>query len=125
AARPQRRNCRIHVEEDVQESGAESAQQIEKQIGGVAVEVFDVIAKNPEEQHVAGDVQNPGVQEHAGEQRQEGGVQWAMPGKPGGEAGRNGGVGENERLKGVRGQGVLIKEDEDVDEDEGIVDEGI
>jgi len=67
AAGPQGRNTRMHVEQHVQEARADSAKQIEKQIGDVAVEVFDVVAKNPEEKHVAGDVQQAGVQEHAGE----------------------------------------------------------
>src|SRR5207302_1446281 len=46
---------RIQVEDDVKQAGADSAEQIEEQVADVAVEVLDVIAKNPEKEHVASD----------------------------------------------------------------------
>ena len=91
----------------------------------MAVEVLDVVAKDPKEKHIAGDVQDPGVQKHAGEQRQKRGLKRSVAGKPGGEAGGDSGVGGHEQLKGVGRQRVLVNKNEDVEEDERGVDDRV
>jgi len=48
-----------------------------------------------------------------------------VAGEPGGEPRRDGGVGGHEDFEGVGREAVLVKKNEDVDEDKGGVDEGV
>src|SRR5579864_1192231 len=59
-------HVRTGVEEDVGQTGGDSAQQIEDQVGEVSQVVFDVVAENPEHPHVAEHVKERSVQEHRG-----------------------------------------------------------
>ena len=52
------------------EPGDEPAHQIEDQVGDRAHAIFDVVPEDPEEQHVAADVEPAPVQEHGVEHRQ-------------------------------------------------------
>lgn len=71
-ARAQGREGRVQIKEDMAQARANPAHQIEEEIGNVAEVVFDVVAKDPEKQHVPGDVRPTAVQEHAGNNREEG-----------------------------------------------------
>ncbi len=51
---------------------AESAQQIEKQVAEGTQPVFDIVAEDHQEPHVADEVVPASVQEHVGEERQQG-----------------------------------------------------
>ena len=55
---------------DVRRRSDEAADDVEGEVLDGANAVFDVVAENPQEQHVAADVQQPGMQEHRHEQRQ-------------------------------------------------------
>lgn len=57
----------VIIKNDVCEAGTDAASKVEKKIGEVAEVVFDVIAENPEEKHVPGDVHESAMEEHAGE----------------------------------------------------------
>jgi hypothetical protein len=48
----------------------EAAEQIENEIPDAAHVLFDVVAKNPEEPHIAGNVHDAAMHEHAGQQRE-------------------------------------------------------
>src|SRR4029450_9720056 len=48
--------------------GDQPGQHVEEDEQGPAEGVLDVVAEDPEEQHVAGDVEEPSVHEHRGEQ---------------------------------------------------------
>src|ERR1700730_1025411 len=109
----------------MEKARADPAKQVKEQVSDVAIEVLHVVAENPQEKHVASDVQDSGVQEHAGEQGQQGGLKGSLAGKRGGEPGWDGGIGDHEGVEGVRRQSVLVEENEDVGGDEGVVDDGI
>ena len=51
---------------DLGQPGGESANQVEEEIAGVAHHVLDVVAEDPEEEHVAADVEPAAVEEHRG-----------------------------------------------------------
>ena len=50
--------------------GQVPAGQVEEQVAGVAEPVLDVVAEHEQEQHVAGQVEQPAVQEHGREHRE-------------------------------------------------------
>ena len=68
----------MEIEDDVRKAGPDAAGEIEEKIEEVAEVIFDVIAEDPQEEHVAGDVQKSAMQEHTGEDRQEGGFEIAV-----------------------------------------------
>ena len=47
----------------------DTAAEIQDEVAEGAEHVFDVVAENPQEQHVAGEVEHAAMQEHAGEDR--------------------------------------------------------
>lgn len=51
------------VEDDVQQAGTYTAKKIKEQIRQMAEVVLDIVAEHPQEEHVAGDVQQAAVQE--------------------------------------------------------------
>ena len=59
----------MEVEKDVGNAGTDTANKIEEQVREVAKVVFYVVSKDPEKEHVSGDVQKAAVQEHAGDDR--------------------------------------------------------
>ena len=106
----------------MREAGDESAQQVEDHEPQVAKAIFDVIAKNEQVQHVRADVEQPTVQEHAGEQ--------GGPGEPERRRrtdlraareldGHHTGRGEQEVEGALAGQQELVHEDDDVDHQDG------
>lgn len=101
----ERGNAGVKIEGDMEKVGADSANKIEKKIGEVAEVVFHIVAKNPEEEHVAADVQPTAVQEHAGQDGEEGGIEGDMAREEGRDASRDGGIGHHEGVVLMRSEG--------------------
>src|SRR6266851_10404716 len=93
---PNRRNVGVKVKEDVKQTGADPADQIEEEIREVAEEILDVVPEDPEKKHVATEVKPVGVEKHAGYQRQESNFEADMSCKVRGDPGGNGGVGKQQ-----------------------------
>src|SRR6516165_10327951 len=100
---------------------------MERQIACVSQRVLDVVAEDPQVEHVAADVQQPAVQEHRGEDR--GDRARKISGHPAraGEPARRRAELEHDRFGGPRvaahSDGGLIEEDEHVQGDEAERDE--
>jgi hypothetical protein len=100
------------------DAGADATEQVENQVRNRAHAVFDIRTENPEEPHVADDVQPSAVEKHAGEKREESGGERVMVAGEGGlDSGRDYGVGIDEGLGGVRCERDLVEEDGHVHED--------
>ena len=56
---------RVQVEERRAAVPPQFRNEVEAQVGEVAVEVLHVVAKDPEEQHIAQEVRDAGMQKHA------------------------------------------------------------
>ena len=69
ARRADGRNDRAAVEQDVRQARREPAREVEQHEPQVPEAMLDVVAENPEEQHVAAEVPPPAVQEHRGQER--------------------------------------------------------
>ena len=70
--RPRRAHHRrglARVDGDLQHSRAETGGEVEQKIADMAHLIFEVIAKDPQEQHVAKNMHPAAVQEHRGDQR--------------------------------------------------------
>ena len=118
----------ICIQQNVRDGRGQSAEEVEDEIAEVAKVVFDVVAEDPEEKHVATDVPVGSVQEHGSEDGQNGGGDRVV-----GMAGKDGeGVAGNEaelKCKGlksarVEADGNFPGEDEDIEGDQKIADEG-
>ena len=105
-------HVRFRHREILGERRRDAGQQIEEQVFGVAEAVLDVVAEDPQVEHVAAQVQPAAVHEHGAEHRGD------VAGGIGGEAGRNEGPLLDERVAVVE----LEQEDEGVDGDQGIGD---
>ena len=57
---------RVCIEGHVDQSRGHAAQQVEQQVFRMAQDVLDVVAEDPQEPHVADQVQPAAVQEHGG-----------------------------------------------------------
>ena len=90
---PSAGRVRVEVEEDVREARADSADEIEEKVGEVAEVVFHVVAEDPEEEHVTGDVQEAAMQEHAGEEGKKGGFEAAVAAEGQADVVGDGGIG--------------------------------
>src|SRR5260370_10941151 len=90
----------VEVENNVEQTGANPADQIEEEIREVAEEILDVVAKDPEKKHVSAQVKPVGVEKHAGNQGQEGNFEADMSCKERGNPGGNRGVGEKQGFEG-------------------------
>src|SRR5258708_22162047 len=55
----------VEVENNVEQTGADPADQVKEEIREVAEEILDVVAKDPEEKHVSAQVKPVGVEKHA------------------------------------------------------------
>src|SRR5713226_6786516 len=60
------RNGGVEVGNGMRHTRAHAANQVEQQVAEMAEVVLDVVAKHPEEPHVADQVQPSAVQEHTG-----------------------------------------------------------
>jgi len=105
-------NGQGRFEKVLQQRRADAAQHIEEQIAQRAKTVFDVIAKDHEKPHIADEVIPTAMQEHVGEERQQGdGVAEIYPG--GGE-----GKGGNEQVRKISGGKILYHENQHVGDDD-------
>src|SRR6185503_4150879 len=91
--------------ERLAERGGDTAQQIEGQEPAVSHAVLDVIAEDPEIEHVAGDVQKAAVEKHRGDDRYPREVR------------RNQAVGEDEVVD-VVAERELIQKHQRIDDDQ-------
>src|SRR5713226_766562 len=113
----------------MQQPRSDPTNQIKEEIRNMAEEIFDIIAKDPEKEHVPGDVQEARMKKHTGDQWQEGYFEAGVSGQEGGEAGRHCGVGEEQGVKRpMRERGFeteLVNEQRDVGKDQRDIDERI
>lgn len=114
----------MEIEEDVGEVRADAACEIEEEVGEMAEVVLDIVAEDPEEEHVAGDVQEAHVKKHAGEEGEEGGFEAYVAGEEAADVGGDGGVGIEKDFVLSRREGELVEEDDDVGQDEKRIDYG-
>ena len=126
AGRPDGRDRRIDVRVVVREPGNEPGQQIEDEKAAASHALLDVVAEDPQGPHVADDVHEAAVQEHAGDERPV-----AVDGKadchrPVGVAIAGGHDPEqvDEGFELLRAERQLEQKDQDVDEDQRPRDEG-
>src|SRR6185503_5331785 len=91
--------------ERLAERGGDTAQQIEGQEPAVSHAVLDVVAEDPEIEHVAGDVQKAAVEKHRGDDRYPREVR------------RNQAVGEDEVVD-VVAERELIQKHQRIDDDQ-------
>src|SRR5579859_536544 len=99
----------MQIENDVRQVCADAAGNIEEQIHRVAEIVLDVVAEDPEKQHVAADMDPALVQKHAGDEGKECAFEADVPtAQKAGDVRRNSGVGGDERLILMRAQRELV-----------------
>ena len=121
------RDRRVRVDHDLRERRRDPADEVEQQERDRAEAVLDVVAEDPQEQHVAEQVQPAAVQEHA---REHPDVAWPEVGaglERVGDVGRNGAPLPEERLEGRVAAGggdrQLDREGHEAGADEGQGDE--
>ena len=66
--------------------------------------VLDIVAEDPEEEHVSSDVQEAAVEEHAGQDGEKRGVKSDVAAEEGRDSGGNSGIGQHESLVLMRRQ---------------------
>ena len=115
----------MEVKDDVGEAGTYTTDKIEEKVGEVAEIVFHVVAENPEEEHVPGEMHEAAVEKHAGEDREKRGFKAAVACEDRTDVRGDGGVGHHEGLVLVRGQGELVEKDNNVRQNEKSVDDGV
>src|SRR6266436_5266672 len=129
STRPNCGDAGVEVENDVKQPRPNPADQVKEEIPKVAEEIFDVVAKDPEEEHVSAQVKPVGVEKHAGYQGQEGNFEADVSCKERGNPGGDRGVGQQQGLKCAgRERGLeadRVDKDGDVSKDQRDVDEGI
>ena len=104
----------------MRERRQETAHQVEDEEAGVSHRVLDVVAEDPEVEHVAGQVHEAAVQEHAREERQGGGNGCDRGRELVGseDHGRNHAELVNEELGGAGRERKLVHEHESVGRDQ-------
>jgi hypothetical protein len=80
----------------------------------VPKEIFHVIAEDPQEKHIAGDVHKARMEKHACQQGKKCRFQMDMPREPARDPCGYGGVGGNKSLEDVRRKRQLVHKDGDV-----------
>ena len=115
----------MEVEEDVRETRANSADEIEEKVREVAEVVFHVVAEDPEEEHVTGYMEEAAMHEHAGEQGKKGGFEAAMTAEGQSNVVRKGGIGCLEGHLLAMGKSEFVEKHDDVRQDEKRVDDRI
>jgi len=129
ATGPKSRYNRVEIEKCVSQSRTDPADDVKKQIWDMAEKVLHVVAEDPQEKHVPGNVEKSGMQEHACENWQKRHFKCSVPCKKGRDAGRHSGVARQERDVGFGShrelQAQLIEEERHVGDDERDVDERV
>lgn len=98
-------NGGVEIEDDVAQVRANSANEIEEKIGEMAEVILNVVAEDPEEEHVSADMEKAAVEEHAGQDGEKRGAKSDVAVEEGGDSCRDGGIGEHEGMVLVWGQG--------------------
>jgi len=128
-ARTQGRKVGVQIEEHVQQTRPDSTAQIKEEVRNVPEEILDIVAEDPEKEHVSGEVQEAGMEKHAGNQGHEGYFKAGMSHQEGRETGRNRRIRKEQGIKGLaweRGlKAELVDKHNDVGQDQRDVDEGI
>src|SRR5579871_6146518 len=106
------------VKSDVQKASCYAAEQIEEKVGDVPVEVLDVVAKDPEEQHVPKQVRDPTMQKHAGQNGQNRRFKMPVATERGRDSRRHRRICEDKSLEYPRRKRDLINKHADVHEDQ-------
>ncbi len=115
----------MKVEKDMREPGTYTAGEIEKQVREMAEIVFHVIAKDPQEEHVASNVSEAAVQEHACENGEERSFEAPVATEKTADVRGDSGVGHDEGIPLMPCQGALIEEDDDIGQNEHRVDDRV
>jgi hypothetical protein len=58
----------MKIEKHVEKTRSDPARHIKEEIGEVPEEVLDVVSEDPQKKHVSGDMQEAGMEKHAGNQ---------------------------------------------------------
>ena len=128
-ARTQGRKVGVQIEEHMQQTRPDPTAEIKEEVRYVPEEIFDIVAEDPEKEHVSGEVQESGMEKHAGKQGREGYFKAGVSRQKGREAGRNRRVRKENGFKGLaweRGlEAELVDKHNDVDKNQRDVDEGI
>ena len=125
ATGPERGKGGVVIKNNVCETRTNAANEIEEEVGEVAEVVFDVVAENPEEEHVSCDMHKAAVQEHTGENGEKRGFEVSVAAESAADVGGDGGVGHHEGLVLVRRQSDLVEEHDDVRQNEKCIDDRI
>jgi len=123
------RDIGMQIEEHMQQASPNSAKEIKEGIRDVSEEILDIVAEDPEEQHVPREVPEIGMEKHAGDEGQERDFETNMAGQKGRETGWHGGVRQQQGFKCPVGkcgfEARYVKKHYDVRKEEGDVDEWI
>src|SRR6267143_1221610 len=113
----------------MQQTRPDPAREIEEEIPYVPEEILHIVAEDPEKEHVPGEVQEAGMEKHAGHQGHEGSFKAGMPHQESRETRRNRGVREEQGFIGpLRERSLeaeLVDKHGDVGKNQRDVDEGI
>jgi len=113
-----RRHARRGIHHRVGQRGDQAAREIEEEVSGVPEAILDVVAEDPEVEHVPAEVQPPAVKKHRHEHGDD--VRQQRAGQVP-ETRRNEGDVEQHRLD-LRPEGDLPEKHQHVDDDEDDVD---
>src|SRR5262249_48358621 len=113
AARSNARNGHVVVEDCMNDSGAESAEQIEYKVREVAKPILDIVAENPQVPHVPDQMQPAAVQKHGRQEGQADGAERKVGLRPSKNGGGDNAVVFDERLQ-TAAEGQLINKDQHI-----------
>src|ERR1700674_5474813 len=113
----------------MQQPRSDPAREIEEEIPYVSEEILDIVSEDPEKEHVPGEVEESGMEKHAGHQGHEGSFKAGMSRQESRETSGNRGVREEQGFIGPvrerRLEAELVNKHSDVGKNQGDIDEGI
>src|SRR6266513_5988533 len=113
----------------MQQTRPDPTGEIEEEIPYVPEEIFHIVAEDPEKKHVPGEVQEAGMEKHAGHQRHEGPFKAGMSDQESRETSGDRGVGKEQGFIGpLRERSLeaeLVDKHSDVGKNQRDVNEGI
>src|SRR5262249_52174260 len=101
-----------------------AAKKVKGQVADVTEEILDVVAKDPQEEHIAKKVCNSRMEKHTSEKREDGGLQMSVPGKEVAEPGRHCAVDRCQHRLGTMRERKFVEEYGEIGENDSVVDEG-